>query len=607
MQTYQRKINRFVACIVLTIAVTGNPVGQISLRYTYDSLNRVVEVRHTDKIFRYAYDDAGNRISLSIELLLVGPAIIALNPRGAVAGSGISVLKIFGANFSPDSVVNWNGTSRPTTFISANEVRINIDPADIATAGTASVVVTNPTPSIVVSNAQTFSVVPTAALSGQVTAGGNPLPNVTINLAGAETDSVVTDSNGTFNFAVLNNGSYAISPMRVNYSFDPVSRNVNYSGVSQSNLNFAGSLVNYPISGRIATATNVGVPGITVALSGSHTAQTTTDANGNYTINATAEGSYTVTPNLLNYSFTPPNQVFANLNSAQTANFTATPTVTLQDAQFDFDGDRKTDVGIFRPPVAEWWYLRSSDGGNRAFQFGAPSDKLAPGDFTGDGKTDIAFFRPSTGFWFVLRSEDSSFFSFPFGTNGDIPVPADYDGDGKTDPTVFRPSTSTWFIQRSSDNGTTIAQFGATGDLPVVGDYDGDAKADLAIFRPGPGEWWYLRSSDGGNRAFQFGSTTDKVVPGDYTGDGKTDIAFWRPSTGFWFVLRSENLSFFSFPFGASGDVVVPGDYDGDGKQDPAIFRPSEANWYIQRSTAGTQILQFGVGSDRPIPNAFVH
>jgi len=77
---------------------------------------------------------------------------------------------------------------------------------------------------------------------------------------------------------------------------------------------------------------------------------------------------------------------------------------------FDFDGDRKTDLSIFRPAPGECWYNRSSNGGNTAFQFGAGTDTIAPADFTGDGKTDVAFFRPSTGQWFVLRSEDLSFF-----------------------------------------------------------------------------------------------------------------------------------------------------------------------------------------------------
>lgn len=275
---------------------------------------------------------------------------------------------------------------------------------------------------------------------------------------------------------------------------------------------------------------------------------------------------------------------------------------------FDFDGDGKTDLSIFRPGPGEWWYLKSSTGGNAAAQFGASTDKITPGDFTGDGKTDITFWRPSNGFWFVLRSEDFSFFAFPFGATADVPIPADYDGDGKADAAVFRPSTLTWFISKST-GGTDIITFGASGDLPVVGDYDGDGKADIAIFRPNGAngaEWWVRRSSNISVFATQFGASTDKPVEGDYTGDGKADIAFWRPSNGNWFILRSEDFSFFAFPFGSNGDVPAPGDYDGDGKFDATVFRPSNSTWFANRSTAGVLIQSFGQSGDLPVPNAFV-
>jgi uncharacterized delta-60 repeat protein len=272
---------------------------------------------------------------------------------------------------------------------------------------------------------------------------------------------------------------------------------------------------------------------------------------------------------------------------------------------FDFDGDGKTDISIFRPTLGQWWYLRSSDNANRAFQFGSSTDKIVPADYTGDGKTDIATFTPSTGFWNILRSEDSTFYGFPFGTSGDIAAPADYDGDGKADAAVFRPSNSTWYISKSG-GGTTIQQFGASGDKPVVADYDGDGKADLAIYRVALGQWWHLRSSDGTNRAFQFGTSTDKPIQGDYTGDGKADLAFFRPLTGEWFVLRSEDSTFYGFPFGTNGDIPASGDYDGDGRFDAAVFRPSNTTWYLNRSTSGVGIIGFGANGDQPVPNAFV-
>jgi len=276
--------------------------------------------------------------------------------------------------------------------------------------------------------------------------------------------------------------------------------------------------------------------------------------------------------------------------------------------RMDFDGDSKTEISIFRPGPGEWWYSRSSDGGNRAFQFGSGSDKIVPADYTGDGRTDVAFFRPSTGQWFVLRSEDSSFFAFPFGNSTDVPAPADYDGDGKADAAVFRESNLTWYINKSS-GGTDIIGFGAAADKPVIADYDGDGKSDIAIFRPNGAsgaEWWIRRSSNASVFALQFGNSTDKAVPGDFTGDGKVDVAIWRPSNGNWFVLRSEDFSFYAFPFGTSTDIPVPGDYDGDGKFDAAVFRPSNSTWFVQRSTAGTLIQQFGSAGDLPLPSVYI-
>lgn len=297
---------------------------------------------------------------------------------------------------------------------------------------------------------------------------------------------------------------------------------------------------------------------------------------------------------------------FANIGA--NADEGAAYVFNLGTTSFDFDGDNKTDISIFRPSNGQWWINRSEDNSTFVATFGLSSDRIMPADFTGDGKTDIAFFRPSTGNWFILRSEDNSFYSFPFGAVNDIPNVGDFDGDSKADVAVFRPSNTTWYINKSS-GGTLIQQFGAANDIPAVADYDGDGKADIAIFRPNGAsgaEWWRQNSSNNQVFAAQFGSSSDKPVQGDYTGDGKSDIAFWRPSNGNWYILRSEDSSFYAFPFGANGDIPTSGDYDGDGKTDAAVFRPINTTWYVNRSTAGTLIQQFGVSGDKPVPSAFI-
>jgi uncharacterized delta-60 repeat protein len=268
--------------------------------------------------------------------------------------------------------------------------------------------------------------------------------------------------------------------------------------------------------------------------------------------------------------------------------------------QFDFDGDSKSDISVYRGGT---WYLNRSTAGVLGFQFGLNTDLIVPADYDGDGKADIAVWRPSDGNWYCYNSGNSTYSISHFGASGDIPAPADYDGDGRADAAVYRGGI--WYIERST-GGLLITQFGNSTDKPVTADYDGDGKSDIAVFRPSDGSWWYLQSSDSQFKVYHFGVGTDKPVQGDYTGDGKADIAVFRPSTGEWFVQRSEDNSYFSFPWGQSSDIATPGDYDGDGKADAAVFRPGNSTWYLNRTNAGVGIVTFGMASDQPVPNAFV-
>jgi hypothetical protein len=272
---------------------------------------------------------------------------------------------------------------------------------------------------------------------------------------------------------------------------------------------------------------------------------------------------------------------------------------------FDFFGDSKADLSLFRPSTNEWILRDSQSGTTHTYQFGLPGDIRVPGDFNGDRYTEIAAFRPANGTWYLFDRYANTYSAIPFGIQDDIPAPADYDGDGKTDIAVFRPSTGIWYILRTSDVGVTISRFGVDGDAPVPADYDGDRKADIAIWRPAAGEWWYAGSA-GGGLAMQFGTSTDRAVPGDYTGDGRADIAFWRPSNGYWYVLRSEDFSYFSFPYGISEDLPAPGDYDADGIFDVAVFRPSNATWYVNRSASTSLTAPMGQTGDLPVPGSYV-
>ena len=82
-------------------------------------------------------------------------------------------------------------------------------------------------------------------------------------------------------------------------------------------------------------------------------------------------------------------------------------------------------------------------------QAASPTFRKTPFDFDGDGKADISIYRPNTGIWYFLNLSGSYTYT-QFGLNSDKIVPADYDGDGKTDIAVFRPSNGTWYFLNSS-------------------------------------------------------------------------------------------------------------------------------------------------------------
>lgn len=264
---------------------------------------------------------------------------------------------------------------------------------------------------------------------------------------------------------------------------------------------------------------------------------------------------------------------------------------------FDFDGDGKTDYGVFRPSNSGW-YLQNSNSGFFGLQFGISTDKITPADYDGDGRTDIAVFR--NGNWYLQRSQ-LGFTAVQFGQTGDIPVPADYDGDGKADIAVFRPSNGSWYLLMSRQ-GFAGVQFGQNGDKPVPADYDGDGRADIAVYRPSNGAWYLLQSSQG-FAGIGFGIASDIPIPADYDGDGKADIAVFR--SGNWYLLRSQ-LGFAAVPFGVAEDKPVVGDYDGDGKADIAVWRPSAGAFYVLRSQIGYTGFGFGQNGDIPVASAFI-
>ncbi|HKV63046.1 MAG TPA: IPT/TIG domain-containing protein [Candidatus Acidoferrum sp.] len=94
------------------------------------------------------------------------PTTTSISPTSATAGGAGFTLTVNGTNFNASSVVNFNGAPKTTTFVNATQITATILAADIATAGSVNVTVTNPAPGGGTSGVQTFTI-------------NNPVPTIT--------------------------------------------------------------------------------------------------------------------------------------------------------------------------------------------------------------------------------------------------------------------------------------------------------------------------------------------------------------------------------------------------------------------------------------------
>ena len=129
------------------------------------------------------------------------PVMTSMNPTSATSGGAGFTLTVNGSNFVASSSVRWNGSGRPTTFVSSTQLRAAISAADIAAAGTAQVTVFNPAPGGGTSNQLAFT----------INNPNNPLPTTT----GLNPSSAVAGGAG---FTLTVNGSNFVATSVVRWN-----------------------------------------------------------------------------------------------------------------------------------------------------------------------------------------------------------------------------------------------------------------------------------------------------------------------------------------------------------------------------------------------------
>jgi len=118
------------------------------------------------------------------------PSVSTISPKSAPLGGADFTLSVGGLNFVSGSVVRWNGSDRPTTFVNSALVTAEIPASDLATSGFAEIKVLNPPPAGGSSKGLGFTVGGVSPVSVAVAANPSGQFGKFVYAANADSDNV---------------------------------------------------------------------------------------------------------------------------------------------------------------------------------------------------------------------------------------------------------------------------------------------------------------------------------------------------------------------------------------------------------------------------------
>jgi hypothetical protein len=253
----------------------------------------------------------------------------------------------------------------------------------------------------------------------------------------------------------------------------------------------------------------------------------------------------------------------------------------------DFSGDGIAKVAVYHNGN---WYIDINGNGvwdkeDLWAQMGGPTDQPVTGDWDGDGKTDIGIFGPQwSGDQEILHAKKPG-------------LPSDLNATVSSTPKNVPPDIS---INVSMNNVRTmkhsqsggvrldvvdhVFQYGNEGDKAFTGDFTGDGIATIGVYRDG--KWYIDRTGTGkwdenavfvNNTDFGLGPEGIPVI-GDFNGDGIDKIGLYV--NGVWYLDTTGDFKFdtvieFDNFEHKPGDYPVVGDFDGTGIAQLAVYRAS--------------------------------
>lgn len=167
------------------IASVGTSISgaTISINLTFKSPSALgVGVYNDTMTIQGCYDQActqpmtnsPQQIPITYTVSLPGPTVSSLQPDEAFTGQSGFTLTVTGSGFTQQSVIEWNGSARPTTYLSASALSTDVAASDVAQPSTVQITVSNQAANTPDSNFLYFGIVaqwlgtisPTAATAG---------------------------------------------------------------------------------------------------------------------------------------------------------------------------------------------------------------------------------------------------------------------------------------------------------------------------------------------------------------------------------------------------------------------------------------------------------
>ncbi|HEV7397214.1 MAG TPA: FG-GAP-like repeat-containing protein, partial [Pyrinomonadaceae bacterium] len=473
-----------------------------------------------------------------------------------------------------------------------------------------------------------------SGITGQVRdVNGVGITGITVSLNGSVSGSTTTDASGNYSFANLTDGgNYIVTPASSSLAFSPVNQTFNNMTTNRI-ANFVGTQTAVAITGKISDTNNVGINGVTVALTqnGAPAGTTTTNASGNYSFNNLATGpTYVVIPV---GSFAPSSQTLTNLAANAMVNFTSTPSIPAQcnTASFssataipvtgqpfsvaagDFNRDGKVDLATANFNTNNVSILIGNGTGGfgsaTSFPAGTQPYSVAMADLNQDSKLDLVVANQSSSNVSVLLGDGAGGFglatNFSVGLGPRFVAIRDLNNDGKLDVITVNRLANSLSVLLGDGLGsfalfTTVA-VGTSPEMLALGDLNSDGILDAVVAIPGSlNSQVLLGLGTGGfsaptNLTLTAGGAIS-VGLNDLNGDGKLDAVIPSGATNA-AILIGNGAGGFSAPtnvlVGASPFSIAFGDFNGDGKIDPVTANIGSDNISVLLGTgAGTVVPQ---------------